>query len=144
MNTMEISDQPVQKQNVEYFVQLVRIAMADDVVSIPETDLLRRTGKKIGFTDIEISNIIETTGKSDYTPPSELSERFEQAYNIVKMTLADGAIDKNEMRLASGFAIKSGFKENEVPKLLLLLIDGAKQLKDEKELFEKYKKGMGI
>jgi hypothetical protein len=60
--------------------------------------------------------LIATTDKSDYIPPYELSERFEQVYEIVKMMLADGVVDKNELRLASGFAVKSGFIENEIPR----------------------------
>ena len=138
MNPLDFSDLAVRKQNTEYFIQLVRIAMADDVVSKQELEMLRRTGRKLGFTDNETARIIETTGKSDYAAPLELSERFEQMYGVVKMTLADGAIDKNEMRLASGFAMKSGFTENEIPKLLLLLINGNKHGKDGKELFESY------
>ncbi|MCX6306601.1 MAG: hypothetical protein NT040_16675 [Bacteroidetes bacterium] len=140
MNPLDFSDLAVRKQNTEYFVQLVRIAMADDVVNNQELELLCRTGRKLGFTDDETARIIETTGKSDYAAPLGLSERFDQLYGAVKMTLADGAIDKNEMRLASGFAMKSGFTENEIPKLLLLLIDGNKHGKDGKELFESYSK----
>jgi len=140
MNYTDVSDHSIKKQNIQYFVHLVRIAMADDIISKNELELLHRIGKKLGFTDPEIDNIIETTGKSDYIPPYELSERFEQVYEIVKMTLADGVIDKNEMRLASGFAVKSGFNENEIPGLLVLLINGIRQGKDEEELFEVYKK----
>ena len=140
MDTFDISDHSLKKQNTEYFVHLVRIAMADDFLSNPELTLLHGTGKMMGLSDQEIDRLIETTGKSDYIPPYELSKRFEQVYGIVKMTLADGIIDKNEMRLATSFAIKSGFSENEIPKLLLLLIDGIKQGSDEEELFEVYKK----
>jgi uncharacterized tellurite resistance protein B-like protein len=140
MNIREISDHAAEKQNTDYFVHLVRIAMVDDRVSDAELQLLRRFGKTLGFNHIEIENLINTTAKSDYIPPIELSERFEQVYGIVKMTLADGLIDKNEMRLASSFAIKSGFREQEIPKLLLLLIDGVKQGKEARELFETYGK----
>jgi hypothetical protein len=139
MNSTEIAEHSSEKQNIAYFVHLVRIAMVDDRVSDPELQLLRRLGKALGFSDVKTESLIDTTGKSDYVPPVELSERFEQVYGIVKMTLADGHIDKNEMRLATGFAIKSGFQENEIPKLLLMLIDGIKQGKDDKELFENYK-----
>ncbi|MCX6269016.1 MAG: hypothetical protein NTW16_16970 [Bacteroidetes bacterium] len=140
MNTSDFSEQPEKKQRIDYFVHLVRIAMADDSVSVPELELLRRIGKTQGFTDAETENLILTTGKSDYIPPVGLAERFEQIHGIIKMTLADGAIDKNEMRSATGFAIKSGFRENEIPKLLLFLIDGIKQGQDEKALFEIYNK----
>jgi replication initiation and membrane attachment protein DnaB len=140
MNILEHSDHPVKKQNIEYFVQLVRISLADDIITNSEMELLYRMGKKFGFTEPEVENLIETTGKSNFIPPYELSARFEQVYDIVRMTLADGVIDKNEMRLASSFAANSGFKENEIPNLLLLLITGIKQGKDQEDLFEAYKK----
>lgn len=140
MNLSNHFDHPGKKHNTEYFIHLVRIAKADDIVSNTELKLLHRIGKNLGFTDPEIDKLIETTGKSDYIPPYELSKRFDQVYEIVKMTLADGEIDSNEMRLASGFAIKSGFHENEIPNLLVLLIRGIKDGKDEEDLFEAYKK----
>lgn len=140
MKIMDYSNHPVKKQNIDYFVHLVRIAMADDIISNNEIELLHRIGKKLGFTDPEIDNLIKATGKSDYIPPYEFSKRFGQVYDIVKMTLADGVIDNNEMRLASSFATKSGFKESVIPKLLALLISGIRQGESEEELFEVYKK----
>ena len=140
MNNINFSNHSTKKQNIDYFVHLVRIAMSDDFISDPELELLTRIGNKLGLSDLEIDNLIETTGKSDYIPPYELFDRFEQVYEIVKMILADGVIDKNEMRLASNFASKSNFTDNEIPNLLLMLINGIKQGKDEEDLFEQYKK----
>ena len=140
MNNLENFEHPQKKKNKEYFVHLVRIAKADDVVSHKELELLVRIGKKLGFTEPEIDELIKTTGKFDYEPPYELSKRFDQVYEIVKMTLADGVIENSEMRLASGFATISGFTESEIPKLLVLLISGIKQDIDEETLFEVYKK----
>jgi len=144
MNHLENFDHPQKRKNREYFVHLVRIAKADDVVSNNELELLVRIGKKLGFTDPEIDKLIETTGKFDYEPPIELSKRFDQLYEIVKMTLADGVIDNNELRLARGFATISGFMESEIPKLLVLLMSGIKQGIDEEDLFEIYKKEKSI
>ena len=141
MSHLDYFEHPQKKQNKEYFVHLVRIAKADDVVSHSELELLHRIGRNLGFTNPEIDILIETNGKSDYVPPYELSKRFEQVYEIVKMTLADGVIDNGEMRLVTAFAVKSGFTENEIPKLLALLINGVKNGKDEEDLFEVYKKG---
>jgi hypothetical protein len=144
MNHLENFDHPQKKQNKEYFVHLVRIAKADDVVSQNELELLVRIGKNLGFTNPEIDKLIESTGKFDYVPPYELSKRFNQLYEIVKMTMADGVIDNSEMRLARGFATISGFTENEIPKLLVLLISGIKNGLDEEHLFEVYKKGRNL
>jgi uncharacterized tellurite resistance protein B-like protein len=140
MNLLSYFNHPLKKQNIEYFIHLVQITKADDNISNTELELLHRIGRKLGFTDPEIETLILTTAKPDYIPPYELSSRFEQVYEIVKITLVDGAIDKNEMRLATGFAVRSGFKENEIPKLLSLLIRGIKEGKDEDDLFKEYKK----
>jgi hypothetical protein len=140
MNILNNSNHPVKKQNIEYFVHLVRIALADDIISDNEMLLLCRLGKKLGFTELETETLINSTVKYDYIPPSDFDKRFEQVYGIVKMTLADGVIDDNEMRLASSFARNSGFAEKEIPKLLVLLISGIKQGKNDEELFEVYKK----
>lgn len=70
----------------------------------------------------------------------ELSKRFDHVYGIVKMILADGAIDKQEIRMASTFAVQSGFKENEIPALMGLLIHGIREGKDEEDLFETFRK----
>jgi uncharacterized tellurite resistance protein B-like protein len=140
MNHLEYFDHPEKTANKSYFVHLVRIAKADNVVSSGEMVLLHQIGRNLGFTDPEIDILIEKTSPSDYNPPYELSKRFDQVYEIVKMTMADGVIDNSEMRLASGFAVKSGFSETEIPKLLYLLINGIKQGKDEESLFEVYRK----
>jgi hypothetical protein len=140
MSHLNFFEHPLKTQNKEYFVHLVRIAKADDIMSHTELELLHRIGKNLGFTDPEIDKLIETTSKSDYNPPYELSKRFDQIYEIVKMTLADGVIDNREMRLASAFAVKSGFNENEISTLLALLIHGIKEGKNEEELFGTYRK----
>jgi hypothetical protein len=121
-------------------VHLVKIAMADGIIWHTELELLHRMGRKLGFTEPEIKNLIDTTAKQDYDPPYELSKRFEQLCEIVRMTLADGQTDSHEMRLANGFAVKSGFKESEIPALLVMIMRGIKNGKDEEDLFEVYKK----
>ena len=124
--------------NKEYFVQLIRIALADGVISTKEKELLHRVSKKLGFTVEETEYLIRTTGKSDYTPPSGLRARFDQIYEIVNMTLVDGAINKSEMYLASSFAAKSGFNEKEIPNMLVLLLNGIRQGKNTDELFKEF------
>ncbi|MEI6900841.1 MAG: hypothetical protein WCL00_13260 [Bacteroidota bacterium] len=140
MKDLSYLDHTAKKQKIEFFIHLVRVALADDIISLSEMELLHAIGTKLGFLDHKIDELIATTDKSDYIPPYELSERFEQVHDIVKMMLADGIVDKNEMRMASGFAVKSGFSENEIPRLLVLLISGIKEGKNEEELFEAFKK----
>jgi hypothetical protein len=140
MSHLENFDHPLKKQNKVFFVHLVKIAMADGIIWQAELEFLHRMGRKLGFTEPEIKTLIDNAARQDYDPPYELSKRFEQLYDIVSMTLADGIIDDQEMRLASGFAEKSGFKESEIPALLIMIMRGIKEGRDEEDLFEVYKK----
>src|SRR5512133_3635082 len=136
MSILNVFDHPGKKQNKEYFIQLVRGAKSDDIIHNTELDLLLRIGSKLGFTEPEITNLIAETDKSDYIPPYELAKRFEQVFEIVGLIMADGKVEDNEMRLVKGFAVKSGFSDEEIPELVSLLIKGKKDGKDEEELFE--------
>ncbi len=140
MDIIEHFEHHSRKQDKEHFGHLIQIALADGIVDATETEMLQKLGRKIGFTEDEILDLIETSKKDSYAPSTELSKRFEQMYDLVKMVLADGKIDNAEMRLTTSFAIKSGFNENEIPGLLNLLIDGIKNNEDEDDLFIIYKK----
>lgn len=138
MDKLDSHSDTIVKDNTEYFVHLIRIALADDVITTKELELLHRVSKRLGFTVEETDHLIRTTGKSDYTPPSGLRARFDQIYEIVNMTLVDGTINKNEMYLASSFAAKSGFNEKEIPSMLVLLLNGIRQGKNKDELFKEF------
>ncbi|MBW8331118.1 MAG: hypothetical protein K0M40_03775 [Prolixibacteraceae bacterium] len=144
MSILEHFDHSEKKQDKEHFKHLIQVALADGKIEDNEFKMLHRLGKNMGFTDPEIDDLLESTKQSAYNPPYELSRRFEQIYGIVKMVLADDKIDNNEMRLATGLALKSGFSENEIPALLVLLIDGIKKGEDEEDLFKIYKKRIMI
>ena len=128
------------KQNIEYFVHLVNVALADNVISKTERELLHRIGKNLKFTEHEVDNLITSISKTDYVPPTDKEQRFEQMYEIVKMTLVDGTINNAEMHLAKSFAAKSGFNDDEIPNLFIYLIKGINKGQSAKELFEAYKK----
>ena len=140
MSILEHFDHPEKKQDKEYFLHLIQIALADGTIEELELKMLHRLGKNMGLTDPEIENLLESTKNSTYNPPYELAKRFEQLYGIVKVMLADDKIDHTEMRLASGLALKSGFAEGEIPALLSLLINGIKEGEEEEDLFKQYKK----
>lgn len=140
MSILEHFDHQSKKQDKEHFMNLIQVALADGIVDPKESEMLHRLGKKMDFTDSEIEALIEMSRKEAYNPPYEFQKRFEQLYEIVRMVLADGVIDKNEMRLANIYATKLGFSEGEIPSLMVLMISGIRQGKDDEVLFEEYRK----
>lgn len=140
MNFLEHFDHPSRKQDKEHFGHLIQIAMADGIIETSELEMLHQFGSKLGLTAPEVDDLLETSKKSAYVPPYEFEKRFGQLYDVIKMVFADGKVDNNEMRLATGIAIKSGFTEQEIPVLLALLISGIKNGDNEEDLFDLYKK----
>jgi len=139
MNILEHSDHYIRKQDKDHFGHLIQVAMADGKIEPSELEMLHRFGSKLGLTTPEVDDLLETSKKSAYIPPDELSKRFGQLFDVIKMVYADGQIGNNEMRLATGLALKSGFTEQELPLLLALLINGIKNNEDEDDLFELFK-----
>ncbi|MDP2889924.1 MAG: hypothetical protein Q8P34_13305 [Bacteroidota bacterium] len=140
MKLLEHFDHPEKRQDKEHFKHLIQIALADGIIRDSEMEMLHRLGKNMGFTDPEIDDLLATANNVAYNPPYELTKRFDQIYSIIKMVLADGNIDSNQMRLASVIAIKSGFVDDEIPALLELLLNGIEKGDDEEHLFRVYKK----
>ena len=131
MSILNYTDHPEKKNKKEFFIHLIQITLADGSITDKESKMLHKVGKKMGFTDPEIDILVTRNTKSAYIPPYELSKRFDQLYDIVKMGLVDGNIDESEMHLANIFSLTAGFKNEEIPKLLDLLVEGIKNGKDE-------------
>jgi alkylhydroperoxidase/carboxymuconolactone decarboxylase family protein YurZ len=90
----------------------------------------------MGYDPSEINELIESTRKSLSDQSQELPQRFDQVYHMMKIILADGKMDNREMRLATGFALKTGFNEEEIPGLLILLIDGIRNEESKENLLQ--------
>lgn len=140
MKFLEHFDHPERKQDKEHFIHLIQVANADGKIDDAELQLLHRMGGNLGLTKPEIDDLLVTSKQSAYIPPYELSKRFEQLYDVIRMVFADGRIDDNEMKIASSLAIKSGFEGDDLPVLLSVLIEGIKNGEDEEDLFARFKK----
>lgn len=140
MKFLDHFDHSERKQGKEHFTHLVQIANADGKIDEAEKQLLNRLGSNLGLTDLEIEELMSSDKPSSYIPPYELAKRFEQLYEIVRMVAADRRITDEELKLASSFALKSGFEEEDLPLLMPLLIEGIKKGDDEEDLFAVYKK----
>lgn len=140
MKFLDHFDHPERKQDKAHFIHLVQIANADGKIVDAEISMLNRLGSKLGLTQPEIDELMQSNKQSAYIPPYELSKRFEELYDVVKMIFADGEVGEEELKLAGNLAVKSGFAEDEIPLLLSVLTDGVKSGEDEEDLFARYKK----
>lgn len=140
MKFLDHFDHAERKQDKEHFLHLIQIASVDGIIDDAELKMLNRIGKNLGLTDPEIRDLFDSSKRSAYVPPYELSERFEQLYHIVQLILADDEVAKEEIHLATILGLKAGFSDQDLSVLLPLLVDGIRSGKDEEELFIQYKK----
>ncbi len=127
------------KASNEHFLHLIQVANADGVVDKSESELLHRIGKRLGFTDPEIDELILKRDPAGSPLRYELEERFHQLYDVVAMALADGVLFKNEINMIKRLAVASSFSEADAELLLNLLVNGIKYNKSEDELFQVFK-----
>jgi uncharacterized tellurite resistance protein B-like protein len=139
MDTLKHIDNHNRQQVNAHLSHLIQIALADGKMDSSEKEMLQNIGISLGITEYEIIELIESVKKLAFIPPYELSKKFELMYELMKMLVLDGSVDKRELRLASVFALKYGFAENEIPQLVARLLGGIKQNKSVDELFESYK-----
>lgn len=140
MKFLDHFDHPERKQDKAHFIHLVQIANADGKIVDSEISMLNRLGSKLGLTQSEIDELMQSNKQLAYIPPYELSKRFEELYDVVKMVFADGEVGEEELKLVGNLAVISGFAEDEIPLLLSVLTDGVKSGEDEEDLFTLYKK----
>lgn len=140
MKFLDHFDHPERKQDKAHFIHLVQIANADGKIVDSEISMLNRLGSKLGLTQSEIDELMQSNKQLAYIPPYELSKRFEELYDVVKMVFADGDVGEEELKLVGNLAVISGFAEDEIPLLLSVLTDGVKSGEDEEDLFTRYKK----
>ena len=128
------------KASKEHFLHLIQAASVDGIIDNSESLLLHRIGKRLGFTDPEIEELIQKRDSKIYTPPYELEQRFNRLYDVVAMVLADGVFDASEVRLVKRLTAASHFSDDDADRLITLLVNGIENGKDEEELFLLFKR----
>jgi len=140
MSIVNYFDHHDRKASKEHFLHLVQVANADGVIDKAESTLLHRIGKRLGFTDPEIDELIQKKDAKIFTPPYELEKRFHQLYDVVAMALADGVLFEPEIRMIKKLAIASAFDDKDTEQLVNLLINGINYGKSEEQLFVEFNK----
>lgn len=139
MTILNYFDNNDKKESKEHFLFLIRVARADGVIDKSESKLLYRIGKRLGFTDPELDDLIQSKESKIYSPPYALEERFHLLYNVVAMALSDGILYDSEIRMIKLLAIASSFNDKDTERVINLLVNGIKYNKGEEELFKAFK-----
>jgi hypothetical protein len=110
------------------------MALADFQIETVELETIYYIGQKKGIEKSEIDELILHPDKVRFILPETLEEKIIYLYDFAKIIIADGIVDKNEIKSLELFCNRFGFKEINAPAITEFLINSAKENKDTDEL----------
>jgi uncharacterized tellurite resistance protein B-like protein len=97
---------------------LIEMAAADGTFAPAEMDLLNDIAKRNGINEKQIADIRKNPGTVAFELPTEPKEKFSQLFDLALMMSVDKSVHVEERRLCTLFAIKFGYKRENVTELV--------------------------
>jgi len=106
------------KRNLSHFANIVKLAVADEVIVEEEQLLIDRLKRRLEITDKEYNSILENPNTYPINPPVSLDARIERLYNLSTMIVADHSIDDNQVKILDRIVIGLGFSSDFLPEIV--------------------------
>ena len=102
------------QRNRDHFAAIVRIALADGIVTDEEQAFINRTAINLEIEEEEVESIIKNIDNYQINPPSSKRARLERLYDLARMVLIDNIADEAEKKLMHRLVIGLGFESDQV------------------------------
>jgi len=106
-----------QKRNIAHFASIVKLALADEVITKAEEKLLKRVAKRFHILEDKYNEIIENSKTYPIETPQNYNERIEYLYDLSKMVYADGTASEEEAKVLRKICVGLGFPIDNVEKV---------------------------
>jgi len=113
----EVYTNGIQKQNRGHFANIVKIAKADNKVTLEEQALLQKMAKSLNVNMVNYTRILENPYKYPINPPGNSEDRITRLFGLAQMVLVDGDVAEEEIKLMQKIAIGLGFSSKNVEKV---------------------------
>lgn len=128
MSFSDLFDSEFKSRNKGHFSAIVRVALADDVVTPEEKLFLDKLSSRLEISDAEYAEILENPLKYPINPPYLYAQRLERLYDLGRMVHVDHHLGDKQDILLKKFAIALGFNSSNVN----YIVDKALSLIDSK------------
>ena len=129
MSFSDLFDSGFKKRNESHFAAIVRVAMADDVITDDEKAFLDRLAQRLEIGENDYKAILKNYNSHPINPPASYDLRLERLYDLVRMVHVDTITGDDEMALLKKIAVGLGFHAVNVKyiidKALTLVNNGA-------------------
>lgn len=128
MSISDIFNPGFKQRNRAHFAAIVRVALADGVITDEEKAFINRTAINLEIDDSEVEKIMSDPDSYPINPPASGKARLERLYDLTRMVYADNIADDAEIQLLNRLAIGLGYAPDEssqiANKALALVADG--------------------
>lgn len=118
---MKISDHNLngeQKRNFDHFASLVKLALADNVITEGEEKFLKKIATKFHILDEKYDEILANPEKFCAHSLHNYDERIEHLYDLTKMIFADNEVTGIEAKVLRKICYGLGFPTDNVEKVV--------------------------
>ena len=116
------------QRNRDHFAAIVRVALADGIITDEEKAFLNRTAINLEIEEAEVAEIMANPDNYPINPPANEQRRLERLYDLTRMVYADNIADEGEVQLLNRLVIGLGFATDDAQaiaeKALALVADG--------------------
>ena len=116
------------QRNRDHFAAIVRVALADGIITDEEKAFLNRTAINLEIEEAEVAEIMANPDNYPINPPANEQRRLERLFDLTRMVYADHIADEGEVQLLNRLVIGLGFATDDAQaiaeKALALVADG--------------------
>ena len=126
-------------RNRDHFAAIVRIALADGIISDQEEAFINRTAINLEIEENEVAKIKENINDYPINPPATEQRRLERLYDLSRMVFADNIADESEKLLLKRLVIGLGFSVSDVDVIISKAFEEISKGSDEDDFIIAFK-----
>ena len=126
-------------RNRDHFAAIIKIALADGIISKEEEAFINRTAINLEIEDSEVVEIKANIDSYLINPPVSEQNRLERLYDLSRMVFADNIADESEKNLLKRLVIGLGFTVDKVDQVIEKSFSEISKGSDEEEFIASFR-----
>lgn len=118
MSISDLYSSGAHKRDLGHFSNIVKLALADDIITKEEQRLLDRMARRLDISETDYKEILKNPTKYSMNPPVDYDRRIERLFNLTKMIFADSEVTGDEAKVMRKVAVGLGFPTDNAEKVV--------------------------
>lgn len=118
MSISDLYSSGAHKRDLGHFSNIVKLALADDIITKEEQRLLDRMARRLDISEADYKEILKNPTKYSMNPPVDYDRRIERLFNLTKMIFADSEVTGDEAKVMRKVAVGLGFPTDNAEKVV--------------------------